>query len=89
MNDRASGHAAQRAQAAFRVLAVDDDPDMASFLAGMLVQQGMQAEVATDGHASLSLHAMLGGSMPLDRRAVKLKGKAEPVEVVTLRVSPA
>ena len=61
MNDLASGHAAQRAQAAFRVLVVDDDPDMAGFLARMLVQQGMQADVATDGYAAL---AMVAASPP-------------------------
>jgi DNA-binding response OmpR family regulator len=53
MSDPAPGRAAQRALAAFRVLVVDDDPDMASFLARMLAQQGMQAEIATDGHAAL------------------------------------
>jgi len=53
MSDPAPGRAAQRALAAFRVLVVDDDPDMARFLARMLVQQGMQAEIATDGHAAL------------------------------------
>jgi class 3 adenylate cyclase len=53
MSDLASGLAAQQAQAAFRVLIVDDDPDMAGILARMLVQQGMQAEVAADGAVAL------------------------------------
>jgi adenylate cyclase len=53
MSDLASGRAAQREVAAFRVLVIDDDPDMASLLARMLAQQGMQAEVAADGHAAL------------------------------------
>ncbi len=57
MSDLASGRAAQNTQAAFRVLVVDDDPDMAGFLARMLVQQGMQAEVATDGPAALEMIA--------------------------------
>ncbi len=57
MSDLASGRAAQNTQAAFRVLVVDDDPDMAGFLARLLVQQGMQAEVATDGPAALEMIA--------------------------------
>ncbi len=40
-------------QAAFRVLVVDDDPDMARFLARLLAQQGLQAEIASDGHVAL------------------------------------
>jgi class 3 adenylate cyclase len=57
MSDLASGRAAQQVQAAFRVLIVDDDPDMAGLLAGMIAQQDMQAEVATDGHAALEMIA--------------------------------
>jgi len=37
--------------------------------------------------AALSLHAMLGGATAVERRAVALKGKAEPLEVVALRVA--
>jgi class 3 adenylate cyclase len=40
--------------AAFRVLVVDDDPDMAAFLARMLAQQGLKAEIVTDGFAALA-----------------------------------
>ena len=58
-------------------------------VAARLMQRAEPNEILVGPRASLSLHAMLGGEMPLDRRAVKLKGKAEPVEVVTLRVSPA
>jgi DNA-binding response OmpR family regulator len=57
-------------------------------VAARLMQRAEPNEILVGPRASLSLHAMLGGSTPLDRRAVKLKGKAEPVEVVTLRVSP-
>jgi len=57
MSDLASGRAAQRAQVGFRVLVVDDDPDMAGLLVRMLAQQGMQAEIAADGHAALQLIA--------------------------------
>jgi class 3 adenylate cyclase len=56
MNDLAAGRAAQAtggASAPFRVLVVDDDPDMAAFLARLLVRQGLQAEIATDGHVAL------------------------------------
>ena len=58
-------------------------------VAARLMQRAEPNEILIGPRASLSLRAMLGGSMPLERRAVALKGKAEPVEVVTLRVSPA
>ena len=57
MSDLASGRAAQHVKAAFRVLIVDDDPDMAGLLARMLVQQGMQAEIAADGQVALEMIA--------------------------------
>ena len=58
-------------------------------VAARLMQRAAPNEILVGPHASLSLHGMLGGAMPLDRRSVKLKGKAEQVEVVTLRVAPA
>ncbi len=58
-------------------------------VAARLMQRAEPNEILVGPRASLSLHAMLDGSVPLDRRAVKLKGKAEPVEVVTLKVAPA
>ena len=39
MSDLASGRAKQETQAAFCVLIVDDDPDMAGLLGRMLMQQ--------------------------------------------------
>jgi len=48
MNDLATG------PATFRVLVVDDDQDMAAFLARMLAQQGLKAEIVTDGYAALA-----------------------------------
>jgi len=57
MSDPAAGRAAggsSAESAAFRVLVVDDDPDMAAFLARMLAQQGLKAEVVTDGFAALA-----------------------------------
>ena len=60
-----------------------------SVLPARLMQRAEPNEILIGPRASLSLPAMFGGAMPLDRRAVKLKGKAEPVEVVTLRVAPA
>jgi len=57
MSDLAAGqvtHVVHVAQDAFRVLVVDDDPDMAGFLARLLTQQGMQAEIAADGNAALA-----------------------------------
>jgi class 3 adenylate cyclase len=41
-------------QSAFRVLVVDDDPDMAAFLARMLEREGMEAHVVADGAAALA-----------------------------------
>jgi class 3 adenylate cyclase len=46
--------AAPAPQARFRVLVVDDDPDMAGFLARMLTKEGMEAETVNDGHAALA-----------------------------------
>jgi adenylate cyclase len=48
MSDSAAG------PAAFRVLVVDDDPDMAALLARMLGQQGLKADIVTDGYAALA-----------------------------------
>ena len=42
------------AQAVFRVLVVEDDPDMASLLALMIVAEGMQAETVSDGNAAVA-----------------------------------
>jgi class 3 adenylate cyclase len=41
------------AQAAFRVLVVDDDPDMAAYLARLLEQEGMNAETVHGGDAAM------------------------------------
>ena len=43
------------AQAAYRVLVVDDDADMVSFLARLLQSEGMTVESAADGASALSL----------------------------------
>ena len=50
MSDLTAGRSTQ---GAFRVLVVDDDPDMAGFLARLLTQQGMQADTAVDGDEAL------------------------------------
>jgi class 3 adenylate cyclase len=41
-------------QTAFRVLVVDDDPDMAVLLAAIVEAEGMQAEVMCDGEAAIA-----------------------------------
>ena len=46
-------------------------------------------ELLIGPNASRTLRARLDGSDPMDRRMVELKGKAEPVEVVSLRIAPA
>src|SRR6185503_6971995 len=57
MSDLASVRPRRHAQAGFCVLIVDDDPDMAELLGRMLSQQGMQAQVATNGAAALEMIA--------------------------------
>ena len=57
MSDLASVRPGRHAQAGFCVLIVDDDPDMAELLGRMLSQQGMQAQVATNGAAALEMIA--------------------------------
>jgi len=57
MSNLASGREAQHTQAAFRVLVVDDDPDMAGFLARLLTQQGLQAEIAEGGPTAMQMIA--------------------------------
>jgi class 3 adenylate cyclase len=56
-------------------------------VAARLMQRAASNEILIGPGASLSLPAMLGRSTPLERRKVELKGKAEPVEVVSLRVA--
>jgi DNA-binding response OmpR family regulator len=51
MSDLAAGRATQ---GSFRVLVVDDDPDMAGFLARLLAQQGMKADTVADGREALA-----------------------------------
>jgi len=58
-------------------------------IAARLMQTAAANEILIGPTASLSLQAMLGRQTALERRAVALKGKAEPVEVVSLRVTPA
>src|SRR5688572_29501095 len=38
---------------AFRVLVVDDDPDMGAYLALLLEKEGMRADIVQDGDAAL------------------------------------
>jgi adenylate cyclase len=53
MNDRAAGHAAPPARAAFRVLVVDDDLDMVAYLGRLLEKEDMAVESAADGESAL------------------------------------
>ncbi|HMA88609.1 MAG TPA: response regulator [Burkholderiales bacterium] len=43
-----------RSETAFRVLVVDDDPDMTAFLAALLRKQGIEVGVAGDGNVALA-----------------------------------
>ena len=54
MSSRPAAQTAGAAQDAFRVLVVDDDPDMIEFLVRLLKQQGLTAEAASDGNVALA-----------------------------------
>jgi len=54
MSDLAVPARGAPAQAIFRVLVVDDDPDMASFLARLLKASGMAVETVGDGKSALA-----------------------------------
>ena len=58
-------------------------------VAARLMQTATANEILIGPRASLSLRSLLGGSTPLERRQVTLRGKAEPLEVAVLRVAPA
>jgi class 3 adenylate cyclase len=51
----AGGRNTPPAQPKYRVLVVDDDPDMVGFLARLLQSEGMAVEIAADGASALSL----------------------------------
>jgi adenylate cyclase len=53
MNDRAAARNGATAQDAYRVLVVDDDPDMAGYLARLLQREGLAVEMASDGESAL------------------------------------
>ena len=54
MSDLAATGRNLAAQTAFRVLVVDDDPDMAALLAAIVEAEGMQTEVICDGDAAIA-----------------------------------
>jgi len=54
MGEPASLQSSPRSDPAFRVLVVDDDPDMAAFLAHLLRKEGMDVDTAGDGEAALA-----------------------------------
>jgi len=55
MSKVAGARKAPPAQPQYRVLVVDDDPDMVGYLARLLQSEGMAVETAADGAAALSL----------------------------------
>ena len=57
MNSAATPASKAASQAQFRVLVVDDDPDMAALLARMLTKEGMAVDTLFDGDAALA-HAL-------------------------------
>ena len=54
MAEPASLETSLQSEAPFRVLVVDDDPDMTAFLAHLLRKQGIEVETAGDGDAALA-----------------------------------
>lgn len=65
MSDLALAARTVLAQTAFRVLVVDDDPDMAAFLARMLEREGMEAHIVADGAGALAAVAAGGCELVL------------------------
>jgi CheY-like chemotaxis protein len=65
MSDLALAARTALAQTAFRVLVVDDDPDMAAFLARMLEREGMEAHIVADGAGALAAVAAGGCELVL------------------------
>ena len=61
MSDLTAAGQGVPAQSVFRVLVVDDDPDMAAYLARLITHEGMQPETVADGAAAL---AACAGSPP-------------------------
>jgi len=58
MSDEAAARASPAVRPDFRVLVVDDDADMAAFLAVLLQREGLKVEIASDGEAALvKVHA--------------------------------
>jgi adenylate cyclase len=57
MNDGAGARASPAGRADFRVLVVDDDADMAAFLALILQREGLRVEAAGDGETALAMIA--------------------------------
>jgi len=54
MNNRAAAGGTSDARADYRVLVVDDDPDMVAFLSRLLQGEGMAVESAADGESALT-----------------------------------
>lgn len=57
MSELAASAAKSAAKSAFRVLVVDDDPDMAALLARTLTREGLSVDTVFDGEAALA-HAL-------------------------------
>ena len=57
-------------------------------VAARLMQMAAPGEILIGPGAFLSLKALLGGAAASDRREVAIRGKAEPVEVLAIRVPP-
>jgi class 3 adenylate cyclase len=54
MSDLAAASRLAASQATFRVLVVDDDPDMVAFLARILAREGLNVDAEFDGEAALA-----------------------------------
>jgi class 3 adenylate cyclase len=82
----AAGHAAP-AQSVFRVLVVDDDPDMAALLARMIAKEGMQAGTVCDGDDAIA--SILAAPPDLVLLDILLPGKSGFEICQRLKADPA
>ena len=79
MSDMAAAGQTAPAQTLFRVLVVDDDPDMAAFLARMLSMEGMKADIVHDGDAAIQ--SVMASAPDLVLLDVMLPGERSGFEI--------
>ncbi|MGH8703876.1 MAG: adenylate/guanylate cyclase domain-containing protein [Burkholderiales bacterium] len=58
-------------------------------VAARLMQMAAANEILVGPQAYLSLRKLLGRTTPVNRREVTLRGRTEPIEVMSIRIAPA